>query len=177
MIKVALLVRTLNVEAESQIFNVVYLPQAPADLAFENFTIWILVYSTAHILMYIKPQRSLFHPFKLNPNYPPNSLILKEILRSGRGVGICTFYTVIVKKLYSSGMLPTKFVPSLFNHDGDVSWIQSFKSKPCENSLADFHTQTKILYWAKLVDSVTRLQLLADLVIPVNHLSRNLSPL
>ena len=138
------LVRTLNVEAESQIFNVVYLPQAPADLAFENFTIWILVYSTAHFLMYIKPQRSLFHPFKLNPNYPPNSLILKEILRSARGVGICTFYTVIVNKLYSSGMLPTKFVPSLFNHDGDVSWIQSFKSRPCENSLSDFHTSVNL---------------------------------
>ena len=125
--------------------NIQYcLPQAPADLAFENFTIWILVYSTAHFLMYIKPQRSLFHPFKLNPNYPPNSLILKEILRSARGVGICTFYTVIVNKLYSSGMLPTKFVPSLFNHDGDVSWIQSFKSRPCENSLSDFHTSVNL---------------------------------
>ena len=37
--------------------------------------------------------------------------------------------------------------------------------------------QTKFLYWAKLVDSVTRLQLPADLIIPVNQLSRNLSPL
>ena len=37
--------------------------------------------------------------------------------------------------------------------------------------------QTKFLYWAKLVDSVTRLQLPADLVIPVNQLSCNLSPL
>ena len=85
--------------------------------------------------MYVKPQRSLFHPFKLNPNYPPNSLILKEILRSARGVGICTFYSVIVNKLHSSGMLPTKFIPSLFNHDGDVSWIQYFKSMPFENYL------------------------------------------
>ena len=37
--------------------------------------------------------------------------------------------------------------------------------------------QTKFLNLAKLVDSVTRLQLPADLVIPVNQLSRNLSPL
>jgi hypothetical protein len=58
------------------------------------------------------------------------------------GVGICTFYAVIVNKLNSSGMLPTKFVPSLFNHDGDVSWIQSFKERPCENSLADFHASS-----------------------------------
>ena len=85
--------------------------------------------------MYVKPQRSLFHPFKLNPNYPPNSLILKEILRSAQGVGICTFYAIIVNKLNSSGMLPMKFVPSLFNHDGDVSWIQYFKSMPFENYL------------------------------------------
>ena len=113
-------------------------------MAFENFTIWILVYSTAHFLMYVKPQRSLFHPFKLNPNYPPNSLILKEILRSARGVGICTFYAIIVNKLNSSGMLPTKFVSSLFNHDGDVSWIQSFKSRPQENSQADFHTSVSL---------------------------------
>ena len=35
--------------------------------------------------------------------------------------------------------------------------------------------QTKFLYWAKLVDSVTRLQLPAVLVIPVNQVSRNLS--
>jgi len=117
-------------------------PQAPADLAFENFTIWILVYSTAHFLMYIKPQRSLFHPFKLNPNYPPNSLILKEILRSARGVGICTFYAVIVNKLYSSGMLPTKFVPSLFNHDGDVSLIIHFIGIVLMYLWGDFH-----FYW------------------------------
>ena len=37
--------------------------------------------------------------------------------------------------------------------------------------------QTNFLYWAKLVDSVNRLQLPADLVIPVNQLLSNLSPL
>ena len=61
-------------------------PQAAKDLAFENYVIWILFYTIAHFLMYVKPQRSLFHPFKLNPNYPPYSLVLKEIFRSIRGM-------------------------------------------------------------------------------------------
>ena len=60
-------------------------PKAAKDLAFENYVIWILFYTIAHFLMYVKPQRSLFHPFKLNPNYPPVSLVFKEILRSLRG--------------------------------------------------------------------------------------------
>jgi len=98
-------------------------PQSPADLAFENYTLWTLLYCFAHFVMYVKPQRSLFHPFKLNPNYPPSGLIFKEILRSLRGVGICTFYSIIVNKLHSDGTLPTKFVPSIFDHDGDVSLI------------------------------------------------------
>ena len=96
-------------------------PQSPADLAIENYAIWTAVYATAHFLMYVKPQRSLFHPFKLNPNYPPTSLILKEILRSLRGVGICTIYAILVNQYHSTGILPTKFVPNIFNHDGDVS--------------------------------------------------------
>ena len=54
-------------------------PQPATDMAFENFVIWASFYFTAHILLYVEPQRSLFHPFKLNPNYPPHSLVLKEI--------------------------------------------------------------------------------------------------
>ena len=43
--------------------------------------------------------------------------------------------------------------------------------------VSNLGSQTKFLYWEKLVDSVTRLQLPAGLVIPVNQLSRNLSHL
>ena len=80
-------------------------PQTWREIAFENFAIWASVYSFAHILMYVKPQRSLFHPFKLNPNYPPGSLIMKEIFRSMRGVAICTFYEITVNSLHSSGVM------------------------------------------------------------------------
>ena len=98
-------------------------PQAAKDLAFENYVIWILFYTIAHFLMYVKPQRSLFHPFKLNPNYPPVSLVFKEILRSLRGVAICTFYAIMVNRLHGSGVFPTRYIPSIFDHDGQVSII------------------------------------------------------
>ena len=60
-------------------------PQSGFDLAIENYFIWAICYFTAHFLMYVEPQKSLLRPFKLNPNYPPYSLVLKEILRSIRG--------------------------------------------------------------------------------------------
>ena len=62
--------------------------QTGFDLVIENYSIWAICYFTAHFLMYVEPQKSLLHPFKLNPNYPPYSLVLKEILRSIRGKNI-----------------------------------------------------------------------------------------
>ena len=56
--------------------------QTGFDLVIENYSIWAICYFTAHFLMYVEPQKSLLRPFKLNPNYPPYSLVLKEILRS-----------------------------------------------------------------------------------------------
>ena len=96
-------------------------PQTATEIAFENYVIWALIYTLFHFMMYVKPQRSLFHPFKLNPNYPPGSLVLKEIFRSIRGVAICTFYEIVINRLYRSDNLPTKYVPSLFDNDGQVS--------------------------------------------------------
>ena len=107
-------------------------PQTPTEIAFENYTIWILLYSIAHITMYVKPQRSLFHPFKLNPNYPPVSLVLKEIFRSFRGVAICTFYVIMINQFHRTGDLPTNYVPNLFNNDGNaVSECDSSKGFFC----------------------------------------------
>ena len=61
-------------------------PQSAMDLAFENYLIWGVCYSLAHFVMYVEPQKSFLRPFKLNPNYPPYSLVLKEIFRSIRGM-------------------------------------------------------------------------------------------
>merc|ERR1719471_2275855 len=81
----------------------------------ENFSVWFVVYTIAHFLLYIKPQRDLFHPLKLNPNYPPGSLILKEILRSARGVAINTLYSVFINNKYSTSKLS--------QHGDDVSLL------------------------------------------------------
>ena len=60
-------------------------PQSVIELIYENYMVWAVCYFTAHFLMYVEPQKSLLRPFKLNPNYPPFSLVLKEIFRSIRG--------------------------------------------------------------------------------------------
>jgi len=117
-------------------------PQPLASLAMENFAVWIVVYSLAHFMMYVKPQRSLFHPFKLNPNYPPSSLVLKEVLRSIRGVFICTFFATIVNHLHSSDHLPTNYVPPIFNNDGQVSIAIHILGAVVQYLWADFH-----FYW------------------------------
>ena len=59
----------------------------------------------------------------------------------------------------------------------DVSWTTNFVYNYQKVIKVIAVDKTNFFCWAKLVDSVTRLQLPADLVIPVNQLSRNLSPL
>ena len=117
-------------------------PQPLASLAFENFAVWSVVYCLAHFLMYVKPQRSLFHPFKLNSNYPPSSLVFKEVLRSVRGVSICTFYATIINHLHCSGHLPTNYVPTIFNNDGQVLIAIHILGAVVQYLWADFH-----FYW------------------------------
>jgi len=117
-------------------------PQAASTLAYENYLVWIVVYFTAHLLMYVKPQRDLFHPFKLNPNYPPGHLILKEMVRSARGVAICTLYAAIVNQLYRTSSLPSPYVPSIFANDGQVSLVIHILGAVCIYLWADFH-----FYW------------------------------
>merc|ERR1719369_69330 len=96
-------------------------PQSLKSLAYEHYIVWFVFYFTSHFLLYVKPHRSLFHPFKLNPNYPSVTLVLKEMARSARGVAICTLYATVVNQLYRSGTLPSRYVPPLFDNDGDVS--------------------------------------------------------
>ena len=55
--------------------------RSPISLALENYTIWLSLYSLAHLILYVEPQRSLVHPFKLNPNYPRHQLIVKEVIK------------------------------------------------------------------------------------------------
>ena len=113
-------------------------------------------------------QRSFFRPFKLNPRYPAHSLVLRcsinkrticpyvenekynylsfrELLRSLRGVAICTalevdfikdmsklifslFCQVVVNKLHVEGVFPTSLTPEVtkIGPDGAASLLGSF---------------------------------------------------
>jgi len=98
-------------------------PLSITELAWQNFSIWLSVYSLSYLLLYVKPQRSLFHPFKLNGNYPPFNLVLLEIGRSARGVAICTLYSAIINSLHMTGSLPSSLTPDMFlpDEDGNLS--------------------------------------------------------
>ena len=88
----------------------------------ENFSLWTSIYSIAHLVLYVQPQRSLFHPFKLNPAYPAAGLVVREVARSARGVGvamlshgyvlisaqvgIATLYCGLVHGMHRSNALP-----------------------------------------------------------------------
>jgi len=89
-------------------------PQSAYSIFLENMVTYIPLYSVAHILLYVEPQRSLFHPFKLNPRYPSNSLVIKEIFRSIRGVCILSLYEVVVNSLHRQGSLPSVYTPDIF---------------------------------------------------------------
>merc|ERR1712002_48338 len=151
-------------------------PQAASTLAYENYLVWIVVYFTAHFLMYVKPQRDLFHPFKLNPNYPPGHLVLKEMVRSARGVAICTLYVAIVNQLYRTSSLPSPYVPSIFANDGQVSLVIHILGAVCIYLWADFHfywthrlLHTSRVYTRSTMSPTTRTH---SLVCPCTGLSR-----
>jgi lathosterol oxidase len=75
-----------------------------------NFLIWLLLFGTAQFFFYYQPGPSMFQPFKLNKQYPPMKLMVKECARSVRGVMIGTTIQVVVERLYANKFYP--LVPS-----------------------------------------------------------------
>jgi Delta7-sterol 5-desaturase len=69
----------------------------------ENYLLWLSLYLLAYFVFYIQPQRNLFKPFKLNPNYPPLRLVGIEFLRSFRGIFICSLEEIFINHLVSHG--------------------------------------------------------------------------
>lgn len=84
------------------------------NLLIKNMSIWFLVYTFAHILTHVEPQRNLFKPFKFNPNYPPLSLVIMEMARSARGVLIATFYEFVINDQHAKNNLPLLELPEMF---------------------------------------------------------------
>ena len=143
-------------------------PKSFSSLAFENFVVWGIVYGIASLLMYVKPQRSLFHPFKLNPKYPSGSLMMKEVLRSVRGVAICTFYAAIINLFHASGSLPSNYVPFFFPTAVDVSMATLVLGAVVQYLWADLH-----FYWTH---RLLHTQWLYKSVHKIHHESYNPDP-
>ena len=73
-------------------------PEEPADIIKANFLLFFIFYFGAHLMTHVKPQRKWLEPFKLNPEYPPLSIVMKEIFRSARGVSICSLIEIGIHK-------------------------------------------------------------------------------
>ena len=86
-------------------------PREPLAVVMEIYSVWFFFYSLMYLLTYVEPQRSRFRPFKFHNNYPDHSLVVKEFLRSVKGVAaICS---ISVNKLHFHNVLPSISVPKV----------------------------------------------------------------
>jgi len=128
----ALLVATRNLSSFSEtLLALLVKPEARpvASLLLENFTLWITVFGTAHLLLYgLKPGREHFQKNKYNPQYPPQQLVLTEIFRSARGVLICTGLDWLVNHLSAKGTLPMAGNPFSAMFPADLASMTSMEA-------------------------------------------------
>lgn len=115
-------------------------PRTMTGLLAENYTLWFVLYSLAWVAAYVEPQRQWLAPLKLNkrylavwevshartPNsrcggvlgcrYPPGKLMLKEFIRSARGVLIGTGLEYVINDLHATRSWPVtswSFLPAV----------------------------------------------------------------
>ena len=98
-------------------------PETLKELLTKNLSTWFILYTVAHILTHVEPQRRLFKPFKFNPNYPPLSLVGKEIFRSARGVIIATIFESIINNQHARSNLPWVQIPAMFTFPNNVDGL------------------------------------------------------
>lgn len=90
-------------------------PHSALTVLAHNLLLWLGLYSLAHLLTHVEPQRQILHPFKLNPKYPPLRLIGTEFLRSLRGVLIASALEAGTSMLYKNRSLPLLALPEYLN--------------------------------------------------------------
>jgi lathosterol oxidase len=88
----------------------------------ENMTIWAVLYIPCQVLLYSTMSRHVFKHYKFNPQYPSTGLMMKEMIRSLRGVYICTVYESIVYRIARPNMVEiyTYLQPSLPSREVSV---------------------------------------------------------
>jgi len=73
----------------------------------ENLGSWAVICGAAYLILYVLPMTvEIVQSSKFNPAYPSARLVLKEALRSARGVILCTAYDVLVNEGTRRGQLP-----------------------------------------------------------------------
>ena len=125
-------------------------PQSGYSILLKNLSTWFVVYTIAHFLTHVEPQRRLFKPFKFNPNYPSLSLVGMEILRSARAILITSIYEIIIQDQHFKKNLPILELPTIFqlscpsNGEGicDLNLLGFFVLSILVYLWADFH-----FYW------------------------------
>ena len=89
------------------------------NIIMQNMLLFTILYSFAYILLYVEPGSSLFFPLKFNPKYPKNSLIIREVYRSYRGILICSIMEYITNILHNYNIFPiqgdNEFIKTYFN--------------------------------------------------------------
>ena len=126
-------------------------PPTFSNLLIKNMSVWFFVYTIAHILTHVEPQRRLFKPFKFNPNYPPTSLVAMEFLRSARAILITTTYEFLVSDQHARKNLPLVELPDMFQISDptnetmkrEISLIGFFITSIFNYLWGDFH-----FYWS-----------------------------
>lgn len=125
-------VLTNGTETRLQLYEyLVYDKPSPwAVVLKENYMLWFTLYSIAHLLMYVEPQRNLFRPWKLNKDYPNSSLLFVEFIRSARSVLIASLYEIGLYYLIVEEMIPRKYVSNFLQVDdqGTLSFSTLFAS-------------------------------------------------
>eukprot|EP00041_Stephanoeca_diplocostata_P008535 m.126381 g.126381 ORF g.126381 m.126381 type:complete len:338 (-) comp17370_c1_seq1:216-1229(-) len=98
-------------------------PSSVQTIFIENFALWLVLYSLATFLLYVKPQRQLFQPFKFSPHFPDLGLMILECIRSARSVLIACIYEYFIAWLHKNEMIPKEYILSTLNlqEDGGLS--------------------------------------------------------
>jgi sterol desaturase/sphingolipid hydroxylase (fatty acid hydroxylase superfamily) len=76
------------------------------NILLENFCMWLILYSFATLVLYVKPQKDLFRPLKLNKNFPSTELMTKEFSRSVVSVVIGSVWEMIIAYCVQHDKLP-----------------------------------------------------------------------
>lgn len=78
---------------------------APTNVLQENMILWLVLYFSSYLILYVIPEKRLLYKYKFDPLFTNNNkLLIKEIGRSFRGIMICSgmeiYMNLLIKNHY-----------------------------------------------------------------------------